>query len=205
MTWRSCGMHPTTGRMDNPTRQSPAGVELRAAKPTDAAAIARIHVETWRATYAGLLPDSYLVGMSTVRRAAHWSQALSQPTSGEVVLVADLAVAGVVGFASYGPVRRGGLPRALRRHGEVYTLYVGPDHQDNGVGRLLLTGALKRLSDARFPGAVVWVLAANPSRFFYEAMGARRAAERMERFAGDDLAEIAYEWSWPASGLRLAG
>ena len=40
------------------------GVAIRRAQAGDAEAIARIHVETWRATYAGLLPDRYLVGMS---------------------------------------------------------------------------------------------------------------------------------------------
>jgi hypothetical protein len=49
---------------------------------------------------------------------------------------------------------------------------------------------------------MVWVLAANPARFFYEAMGGARAGERLEEFAGTQLEELAYGWpdleSWLA-------
>ena len=42
--------------------------------------------------------------------------------------------------------------------------------------------------------ALLWVLATNPSRFFYEAMGGRRIAERDEKFWGHRLHEVAYGW-----------
>ena len=42
-------------------------VRIRAATPMDAAGIAAVHVETWRATYAGILPDNYLVSQSVDR------------------------------------------------------------------------------------------------------------------------------------------
>ena len=47
-------------------------IRLRPAKVADARAIARIHVETWRTTYAGILPDSTLVGMTVDGKAAGW-------------------------------------------------------------------------------------------------------------------------------------
>ncbi len=53
--------------------------------------------------------------------------------------------------------------------------------------------------------ALVWVLSDNPARFFYEAMGARRAAERQERFAGARLEEAAYAWSDLAAWLAERG
>ena len=40
----------------------------------------------------------------------------------------------------------------------------------------------------------VWVLAGNPSRFFYEAIGGRRIALRTERMGDEDVQEIAYGW-----------
>ncbi len=42
----------------------------RAGTRTTPSAIGRVHVETWQATYAGLLPDAMLVGMSDVRQSA---------------------------------------------------------------------------------------------------------------------------------------
>ena len=39
------------------------------------------------------------------------------------------------------------------------------------------------------------MLGANPARFFYEALGGRRVAERKQRFAGVELEEAAYAWN----------
>ena len=47
-------------------------IRIRRAKRDDAAAIGRVHVETWQAAYAGMLPDAMLVGMSDVRQSAWW-------------------------------------------------------------------------------------------------------------------------------------
>ena len=49
---------------------------VRQAYPSDAPSIARIHVETWRATYAGLLPDRVLAGMREQTHQASWNSLL---------------------------------------------------------------------------------------------------------------------------------
>ena len=51
-------------------------VRVRGALPADAPAIAKVHVETWRATYAGLVPDAYLVGMREERQTLMWQRLL---------------------------------------------------------------------------------------------------------------------------------
>ena len=51
-------------------------VDLRLATQHDAEAIARIHVETWRSTYAGLLPDDLLIGMSIEKQKKMWHRML---------------------------------------------------------------------------------------------------------------------------------
>ena len=101
-------------------------IRIRRAARTDAAAIGRVHVETWQATYAGLLPDAMLVAMSDVRQSAWWSQLLADPGEARGVFVADDQEAGVVGFGSCGPVRDPpeGLDGREIKVGEVYTLYV---------------------------------------------------------------------------------
>ena len=47
-------------------------ITIRPARLSDARGIARLDVETWRATYAGVLSASYLVGLSERRREAGW-------------------------------------------------------------------------------------------------------------------------------------
>jgi len=174
-------------------------LRLRPAMPADARAIARIHVETWRTTYPGMVPDQTLIGMTVDGRAAAWRRAIQRGGRHEIVLVAETPEAGpgtnvaggVVGFASAGPNRDGRLPFA----GEVQTLYVLPDWQNNGIGRQLLQGCFARLADQGISSAVIWVLADNPSRFFYERMGGKRAGERDEHLWGTLLHEVAYGWT----------
>ena len=47
-------------------------VVLRPALPRDADDIARVHVETWQSTYAGLVPTGYLARMSVARSSPQW-------------------------------------------------------------------------------------------------------------------------------------
>jgi ribosomal protein S18 acetylase RimI-like enzyme len=164
-------------------------VVVRPARRTDAAAIARVYVETWRATYAGILPDRVLVEMSQDRQALIWSRAIATPGRAGFVVVAEDPDAGVIGFGSGGPAADG--PPGW---GEVYTLYVPSDHQSQGVGRALLFALFGEFVTRGVTSALVWVLAANPFRFFYEAMGGQRIAEREERLWGKRVTQVAYGW-----------
>ena len=170
---------------------------VRPADASDAEAIARVHVETWRIAYAGLVPDHYLLGMSVQGQSFQWKKLLRNPGS-QVVLVALAPDGEVIGFGSAGPGRKGGQGRAAPTGGEIYTLYVAGDWQGQGAGRALLNALLAALADAGHDSAYLWVLAENQARFFYERTGGRRVAEQVERFAGSDLQEIAYRWD----GLR---
>lgn len=175
-------------------------IRIRRASRHDAAAIGRVHVETWQATYAGLLPDAMLVAMSDVRQSAWWSQLLQDPAEARGVFVADDRDMGVVGFGSCGPVRDPpeGLPEGLDgrelKVGEVYTLYVEPDFQNLGLGRKLLGALFRQLQADRCDTAVLWMLAENPTRFFYEGLGGERVGERVDTLGGTDVDEIAYAW-----------
>jgi GNAT superfamily N-acetyltransferase len=162
-------------------------VDLRMATLEDAEAIARIHVETWRSTYAGMLPDELLVGMSLEKQTAMWQRMLR---GGETVIVADDPRYGVIGFGSYGP------NRATRCDftGEVYTLYILPDFPGLGIGQGLLRALFGALAREGHETALIWVVATSPSRFFYEAMGGRPAARRDTNMAGQTVPEVAYGW-----------
>lgn len=176
---------------------------LRPARPADAGAIARVHVPTWRAAYAGLVPDAYLVAMTETNQARQWRRLLAGPRAQETVLVAEARTGKeteLVGFGSCGPARPCGLPYK----GEVFTLYVAGDWQDRGVGRALIAGLFEAMLAGGFPDALLWVLSANPSRFFYRAVGGTAVAERQEAFAGTLLDETAYAWPDLAGWLAAA-
>jgi ribosomal protein S18 acetylase RimI-like enzyme len=176
------------------------GFAVRPGQPGDAERIAAAFVETWRATYPGMLPDRVLIRMSDEAQAFYWSRLLSARRPREFVYVAVTATNALAGFGSAGPGRDGGPLR-----GEIYTLYVRPDWQNRGVGRGLLCALFRGLRERGCRQAMLWVLAANPSRFFYEAMGGQKSFERTERLWGMDVAQIGYRWRDLATVFKDGG
>ena len=90
-------------------------LSVRLARPADAADLARIYIESWRDTYAGILSHSLLSAMSHKGQAARWQQTMRGPGA---VLVAEDPRHGIVGLTSLGPAR----DKGLGLDGEVYTL-----------------------------------------------------------------------------------
>ena len=184
-----CAEPGTMGGMDE--------ITIRPARPADASGIARLDVETWRTTYAGVLSAAYLVGLSERRREAGWrSTILHEP--GNVRVAVD-ARGEVQGFGSCGP-NRGDPPFA----GEVFTLYVAPDRQNRGIGRRLLVTLFRRLVALGRNSAIVWVLRDNPSRFFYERLGGRPARRKAITVGGRSVEAVGYGWRDLAGFLAAA-
>ncbi len=164
---------------------------IRAAEPSDAGAIARIYVDSWRDTYAGLLPDAFLVGLDADDRERNWwRHALARRAGRHVAFVAEAGGEGVVGFVSGGRAR----DRRLGYDGEVYTLYLRDDHHGIGLGKRLFTTMAAQLVQARGPSLIVWVLDGNPARFFYEALGGKCVAHRHGAMGGSAIEEIGFAW-----------
>ena len=172
-------------------------LRVRRAGITDAPAVAEIYVETWREAYPGMLPDTVLLGMSREHQRRAWRHSICDPA--QSVLLAEAERGDIVGFGSCGATRRPSMPFS----GEIYTLYVAPDHQRLGVGRLLLAALLRELSRHGHRSALVWALADNPSRFFYQAMGGALVAESIESLWGTPVRQCGYGWrdleSWLAA------
>lgn len=168
---------------------APDGLRIERARPEDAGQLARVYVDTWRAAYAGLVPDRVLVGMSVSVHKVRFAGWIGQQTDRQFILVARAPDSVVVGLCSAGRARG-----KSETDGEVFLLYVDQDWQNRGIGRALLNAALRGLRQGGYSRAMLWVLAGNPSRFFYEAAGGMRAAERKERLWGTDLPEICYLW-----------
>jgi ribosomal protein S18 acetylase RimI-like enzyme len=164
---------------------------IRRARPEDAAAIARVHVESWRSTYAGLLPERLLLKLSSARHEARWwRHVLGRFRRSHFVYVAEDPREGVVGFVSGGAAR----DRELEYDGEVYALYVLDEFHESGIGSALFQRLSERLLRECGPSMVVWVLSSNPSRFFYERLGGKRIATRRDRMGGAEVEETAYGW-----------
>lgn len=158
-----------------------------------------MHAQTWRISYRGLVPDALLDGLADDRWEAGWRRAFESMDPTRVVHVAERD-GRIIGFAGAGRARNGapsGYP------GEVYALYVHPDRQGQGVGRLLLRATARDLAERGLVPIVIWTLFDNPaSRGFYESRGGIVVGEKREPFDGYVLHEVAYGWTDAAPLLR---
>lgn len=151
-------------------------VRVRPADEGDADALARVHLESWRKSYRGLLPESFLASLRHERLAASWWRRLSRDEIDECVRVIEVG-GRVGGFVSFGPQH--GDASWLGYAGEVYMLYLLPELVGRGHGRALLRRAFDELTRCRCHWVVVWVLANNHrARRFYEREGLRLDGER---------------------------
>lgn len=162
---------------------------VRAATPDDAPAVARVHVDTWRATYAGLIPQAVLDGLSVERREVFWRSVAEAP--GEHRLLVAEASGRVVGFASTGPARDDDLPPGS---GELMAIYVEPAAWGKGHGARLLRRAVADLRERGLDPLILWVLSENSrGRGFYDAMGWRPdGSARPIDFDGTSVEEVRY-------------
>jgi GNAT superfamily N-acetyltransferase len=165
-----------------------AGMRIRDATVDDADALALVHVHGWQWGYRGLLPDSFLNGLSAERRAEQWRSWLLEPgrTRTRVAVTEQGAFAG---FAASGPSRD---PVADADVGEVYAIYLEEPFAGTGVGAGLLRSALDWLEEEGYARATLWVLEGNTrARRFYEregwALDGTAKSEPREDFTMDEV------------------
>jgi GNAT superfamily N-acetyltransferase len=167
---------------------------VRLATEQDAACIAHVHVQSWRTTYAGLVPEAYLANLDEAERAVLWGEWLTQDVQ---VYVAE-SQGKVVGFASGGPMRE-----PLQTYeGEVYALYLLQEVQGQGIGTALLYEIAGALLDMGFVSMAVWVLEENPAKEFYMKLGALPITSKEIEIGGVQLTEVVYGWP-DLAALRL--
>lgn len=164
-------------------------ISVRSARPDDAAEVARVYIDSWHDTYAGILPSRLLCRMTPHGQTARWNAAI-RAQGRESIMVAECGSLGVVGMTSFGPAR----DSSLGFDAEVYTLYVDPAFYNQGTGRALMQAAFAALRKQGYASCLIWAHAKNPVRFFYETMGGKLAAERTASMMGDTVPESGFGW-----------
>src|SRR5215472_13318756 len=163
----------------------------RPALAADAAAIASVHVESWRDTYPGMLPDRYLGAMDVSDYEDRWLRTIQDPYHRSSVYVVE-ELGRVVGFASCGRERDGD----SRYAGELYAIYLRSEARGRGLGRALVEATVAALAVRGMTSMVVWVLRDNArARGFYERLGGVYLRERsLDLDVDGDVPEVSYVW-----------
>lgn len=159
---------------------------VRLATPEDAPAIATVHVTSWRETYAGIIPASYLDRLDIAERQQIWTKAIER---GQPVYVAVVNER-VVGFANGGKNR----DKDTAHAGELYAIYLLKDFHKQGIGKKLFDSVIMHLKLHQLLPFTTWVLADNPTLSFYQHTGGKVVGEHLEEFDGCTLKELQLAW-----------
>lgn len=139
---------------------------------------AYVHYKSWHETYAGLVDEQYLSGVTEEKClmiARKWPDNLLVAKDGEQV----------VGFAGYGKYR----DESKADCGEVFSIYVLAEYHGKGVGYALMNAAVARLSE--YKEIAVWVLKGNERAIrFYERYGFRFDGTEAEIMLGTPNTEL---------------
>ena len=168
---------------------------VRPARPGDQHAVAQIRVASWRATYRGIVPDSYLDAMSAEENAPQWEPAAHGEQAGARLLMCE-EEGRAVGFAAFGAAR----PPQFGYSGELYAIYFLPGAMGKGFGSVLVAHAMRGLKELGHNDMILWVMEKNTrGRRFYESrlgMTAVDGARQSFEIDGHAIWEMAY-------GLKL--
>jgi GNAT superfamily N-acetyltransferase len=164
---------------------------IRLAKKGDEASIAKVHVDSWKTTYKGIVDDSYLESLSYDNRQKMWETAIEGGYEKGCLFVAEVD-GDIVGFASAGPERT----KKYEVDGELYAIYILQSYQKKGIGKALYSKVREFLNEIGNKSMLVWVLTDNPSRNFYLSLHPEEIDTEQIQIGDQSYEEIAYAWKF---------
>ncbi len=140
---------------------------IRRATPADAVTVARIHVESWKIAYRGIMPEDVIARTDLAYRTRFWKERIADP-EWPVFLLEERGVP--LAFCQMVPSRDDG--DDATRVGHVTSLHVLPQLRGRGHGRTLLDRVIAEFRRRGFTELTLWVLEENRhARRFYEKSG----------------------------------
>ncbi len=174
-------------------------MKIRPAVAADIPAIARLHAESWRVAYRGMLQDDYLDKTIFGERLALWEERFRAPAANQYVVVAQMDGT-ITGFACvYGA-------EDARWGSFLDNLHVLPGQKRQGIGTALMRDvAAWSLRSWPTAGLYLWVLESNTSAIrFYEMLGGTCVGEGIWTPPdGGEYRKLRYAWD-SLEGLAAA-
>jgi len=165
-------------------------MNIRLASVNDIEGIARVHMESWRSTYKGIISQSYLSNLTLESRVEKWNTTFNSLNQDEVIYIIEDDFGTIVGFINGGKSREPG----LQYNSELYAIYLLKEVQGNGYGKLLFNKFNETMKQRNYQSLMLWVLEENPSIHFYKRLGGQYITKKEIQIGEDKFTEIALGW-----------
>ena len=163
-------------------------MNIRKAKFEDAASISKVHVDSWRTTYKGIIPDDFLNNLSYEKRTETWKENIAEEDN--YVVVAENNEGQIIGFADAWKRET----NVVKNSGDLTSIYLLEQYQGQGIGKKLFKELFGHFKQLGYEKIFVEVLEENKTRYFYEYYGAKLIKEVQIKIGGKILNELIYEW-----------
>jgi len=166
-------------------------LRIRVGTIADIEAVSRAYAQSWKTTYAGLVPEPFLKGMTPEAAAQIFADSLKPNSYSYFFHVAETPGGRIVGFADGGKERS----RPESGIGELYAIYLLKEFQGQGIGEKLFQAATQSLMNSGMNTMIVWVLEQSPYRKFYESMGGKLepGIKRLD-VVNEQIRLVPYRW-----------
>lgn len=136
---------------------------IRDALESDAKKIVYINVMSWKNTYKGIFPQTFLDSLNP--NNSNTIQNCKNKINEYVVCELNNRV---VGFARYGLNKK----NYDNKYGEIYALYLDEDYKNMGIGTKLVEEIFKKLKN-KYDYVLISTLEQNSANEFYKKIGGK--------------------------------
>ena len=163
---------------------------IRRATGADAETVARLHVESWKVAYRGIMPDDVIARTDLAFRTGFWKERIADQEWPVLLLEADERA---VAFCHMIPTKDSDDDAA--RVGHITSIHVLPQQRGLGFGRALIDHVRDEFRRRGFRELTLWVLEQNwDARRFYEQHGFRADSGR-RTYSNTNVPEVRYRTS----------
>ena len=168
-------------------------ISLTAASSQDAESIARLHAQSWRSAYRGMLSDDYLDQRVEADRLEFWTARFASAPPDRRLILKALGDGKLLGFVCVL------LDTEPEWGARLDNLHVSPESKGTGIGYVLFNAAREWIASVS-PGMAMhlWCVERNHvARRFYERQGGQ-IVETATRPVAQDLSVPELRYWWPA-------
>lgn len=159
-------------------------MDIRIASLKDALSIAEVHVQGWKETYTGIIKQEILDELKILDKELLWKEIAKSPDHKLFVYTENGAVKGFLD----------GYLNPENNIAEIMAFYLLKEVQKQGMGRELFQKFYQCALNQEYGFIRLEVFNKNPSRFFYEKMGAKIIGETELPEFGFEITELLYQW-----------
>lgn len=164
-------------------------MSIRQATPNDSKGIAKVHVDSWRTTYKGIISDSYLDKLSYEQRTELWERNIAD--EGNYIVVAENEDGQIIGFGTAATREENNVENSS----DLTSIYLLEEYQGEGIGKALFTALFRHFTQSGYDKVFVEVLEENKTRHFYEYYGVSLVKTVQIKIGGEVLNELIYKWN----------